>query len=415
MRLKNLRSNEIARSSSGCTTRISCEIEGEEFSSEFWYQIEADDLVPAETFDPFVLPALLRCMKTGEDLEIEGDASRRLAMAIRTGLQDILLRQIAGMHKVALHAHLVNRPPATSEGAIVGVSLGVDSLTVMERFLHSDVDEASRIRCLLFNDVGSHGQVETSAVHARRKMEAAEYADEIGVQIVSLRSNMNDLIPWSFEETHTIRNFSAALVLQGSFDKFYYASGYHFADMKLGPYQDIAYADGFLLPLLSTEALAAYVVGADMTRVEKTRLIAENEIARKRLDVCVTPHLAHGFKNCSNCQKCLRTMITLEMFGKLDAFSSVFDLEAYERRKRTYLVQHLYSETNSFHKDIIEHAISNDYRFNLSRAEHSVLKMRAALRRQYWRARLAIPAPIKAPLRRLWDRLRSFVAPRHEK
>ena len=38
--------------------------------------------------------------------------------------------------------------------------------------------------------------------------------------------------------------------------------------------------------------------------------------------------------NCSVCPKCVRTLLTLDILGKLDAFSGVFDIDRYRREAR---------------------------------------------------------------------------------
>ena len=61
--------------------------------------------------------------------------------------------------------------------------------------------------------------------------------------------------------------------------------------------------------------------------MQKTLLVAELPVARQSLTVCtgVTP----DGRNCSTCDKCLRTELTLEIAGHLDAFDERFDLGAF--------------------------------------------------------------------------------------
>lgn len=48
--------------------------------------------------------------------------------------------------------------------------------------------------------------------------------------------------------------------------------------------------------------------------------------------------------NCSRCWKCLRTELSLELMGKLDAFSEVFDLNTYQRFRWLHLCDVLGSQ-----------------------------------------------------------------------
>lgn len=51
------------------------------------------------------------------------------------------------------------------------------------------------------------------------------------------------------------------------------------------------------------------------SRVEKTALVARSPVALANINVCDKYHPGVGYGNCSRCQKCLRTMVTLDLFG----------------------------------------------------------------------------------------------------
>ena len=81
-------------------------------------------------------------------------------------------------------------------------------------------------------------------------------------------------------------------------------------------------------PLFSTKQMKIVHDGADYTRVQKTVFIAHNASALKSLRVC---YGKLSDQNCSLCNKCYRTMITLKLLGKLKEASlfeeGLFDLE----------------------------------------------------------------------------------------
>lgn len=66
--------------------------------------------------------------------------------------------------------------------------------------------------------------------------------------------------------------------------------------------------------------------GAKSERPEKTRAISDLPSARKFLNVCLFP-LANN--NCGKCEKCRRTLLTLDMAGRLENFREVFDIDEY--------------------------------------------------------------------------------------
>ncbi len=111
---------------------------------------------------------------------------------------------------------------------------------------------------------------------------------------------------------------AAALVLGAMFERFYIPSSY--AYHRLVP-------DGshpMLDHLLSTDTLQIIHDGAEASRTAKTMAIAGWPDTHSRLRVCFrsarfNPE-RHVFENCGACEKCLRTMIPLEVAGLLNQF-----------------------------------------------------------------------------------------------
>jgi hypothetical protein len=71
--------------------------------------------------------------------------------------------------------------------------------------------------------------------------------------------------------------------------------------------------------LLSTEGTQVMHHGSGFTRIEKTEAIAHWEEIWDKLRVCIPDD---GTVNCSKCEKCLRTMMTLDMLGVLERYST---------------------------------------------------------------------------------------------
>jgi hypothetical protein len=58
--------------------------------------------------------------------------------------------------------------------------------------------------------------------------------------------------------------------------------------------------------------------GAAFSRFEKTRLVADWDFALERIRVCNQFKYSAESLNCSQCEKCIRTMLALVALGKLD-------------------------------------------------------------------------------------------------
>ena len=91
-----------------------------------------------------------------------------------------------------------------------------------------------------------------------------------------------------------------------------------------------------LLPWLSTESLDLVDDGNLFDRSAKTALVADYPPARKYLNVCYGHDTLDT--NCSVCPKCARTLLTLDILGRLDDFAGVFDIPRYRREVRRRLI-----------------------------------------------------------------------------
>ena len=87
-------------------------------------------------------------------------------------------------------------------------------------------------------------------------------------------------------------------------------------------------------PLYSSSSLKIIHDGSTYTRVEKTKVISESDAALRSINVCDHMIPNEGYVNCSRCQKCLRTMITLDLMGKANnASCPSFDWSDYHPQK----------------------------------------------------------------------------------
>ena len=91
-----------------------------------------------------------------------------------------------------------------------------------------------------------------------------------------------------------------------------------------------------LRPWLSTESLDLVDDGNLYDRSQKTVLVANYPPAAKYLNVCYGHDTLDT--NCSVCSKCARTLLTLDILGKLDEFAGVFDIPRYRREVRRRLI-----------------------------------------------------------------------------
>jgi hypothetical protein len=146
-------------------------------------------------------------------------------------------------------------------------------------------------------------------------------------------------------------------------------------------------ADPILLPALSTENVALAPTGAEFSRVEKTRRIAGQELVQRHLDVCI---MEAGL-NCSRCEKCLRTLLTLEILGHLNDYGERFDLDTYRRFRDTFLARILADRKFPMYLELQRLIVESGFRVPLkSRALKNLLRL--------WRL---VPHPLRKRIRGL--------------
>ena len=110
--------------------------------------------------------------------------------------------------------------------------------------------------------------------------------------------------------------------------------------------------------MLSNENLNIYSSCNTLTRVEKTRLVANFEPAYKYLNVCVRDD-----NNCGKCFKCLNTLFTLELLGLIDKFSHIFNIENYYKERSKYIAKVIaYQNSDAMLGEIYEQMINDKFK-----------------------------------------------------
>jgi hypothetical protein len=337
--------------------RLECRISADGFPSRLSFLLNID---PQESTvrEPnwAAISLLYPAMLTGHDLVIEADLCPKLLFFMRGDLQGLLATYNPDLRVVKVDAGQSARPPElpASRGVATGFSAGVDSFTALREYSGPDAPECLRVTHLSVHNLGAWGpaaQAHGEYRHACNR--ASEAAARLGLSTLFVSSNVDEIFEacrlrypenrrppgWHlFQNSHTLRNLAAASACVSRLHTYLYASSFPYdrigvQEVARYPVRDPAMLDPLLLPILVPGNMAAFSAGARLSRVEKTKLIADHALAQELLDVCVKRG-AHqrGEKrwiNCSKCPKCIRTMATLESVGKLDLFRQAFDVDMY--------------------------------------------------------------------------------------
>jgi hypothetical protein len=187
---------------------------------------------------------------------------------------------------------------------------GADSLFTLLRHL----EEITDIILVIGMDItlSDAKQIEVTERAAR------EVASHFGKNLVVIHTNLRASIEranldWA---THAHGSVMATIghLLAHDFQKIYFASSHTY--QGLFPWGSHPVVDHHW----SSDRLVFEHDGCDATRVQKIKLISENQTALSALRVCWMS--SGGVYNCGVCSKCVRTMISLVAVGALDRATS---------------------------------------------------------------------------------------------
>jgi transcription elongation factor Elf1 len=136
------------------------------------------------------------------------------------------------------------------------------------------------------------------------------------------------------------------------FKLYYYSSSYPANQFTLN-WRSAASFEIYSLNMLSTNDALLLACGENYSRIEKTDIVSQWPFSYKYLNVCIIHQSDIVDRNCSRCGKCQRTLVTLDILGKIDQYNDVFDLDDYYKNRKKYFASVILGEhRNLFQKDV---------------------------------------------------------------
>lgn len=342
--------NKLRSESLTGAVRLYCDYECDNSSDRLWFEVSNDyaKYLSIECGDAFFVALVLLAHHRGKDISFDTPVSKRLYY----GVIEVLLPGLRIVNpelpviKVVAEIRDFNFNPT---GAGTALSLGVDSFHAVASSFKGPFPVT---HLTLFNGgaFGDDGGDASRALFLRTAESASLAAAEMKLPLITVDSNMSEILNISFARTHSIRNLSFALLFPQLFRQFYYASGYPAVKFKLDASSvDATYYDLLVSKALCTETFEVMVAGLHDERIKKISTIASFPPSTRHLNVCILAesnetliHSGKQVKNCSRCFKCVKTMAAMDALGVLDAYSHVFDLEVYRSQRMKYLGRILY-------------------------------------------------------------------------
>ncbi|WP_202634827.1 hypothetical protein [Rugosibacter aromaticivorans] len=284
----------------------------------------------SDTGNPWLLAMLPMAASLGEDIELSLPVDALLLENVK-GVLAIWREWYPELHDVHIQCPVLSyqapcqAPCATRTAAFF--SGGIDSyFTIARRIPGNDfgIPTVGRVDDLLTVwgfDVGVYDEAQFRPLSNM----LATSAQHLGLRQIIFRTNLRaaeKLIPFKDmwrRLSHGVGLAFIGLTLERTYKEVVIGSSYTYGNLfpwGSHPLQDV---------LFSTSSLQFVHDGASFTRVEKTDVVAKLPIAQSALHVC----FAKGDSNCSRCDKCYRTMMTLDLLGHRKHTRALFDWSAY--------------------------------------------------------------------------------------
>lgn len=321
-------------------TTISAKILIESELKDLWYRVPSkfSEYLMVENLDAFLVAMLPYGMEKGLNIKLNGVISSKLFYSLTHYAIPAISLAYPPFKKITIKAPTLSSINFnTGKVAVTGLSCGVDSFSTY--FDHINDEKEFKVDYFNFFNVGSHGNwgEETRKLYLKRLERSQKFANEIGKSIITIDSNIHEILNMDFHPTNTLRNIACVLLFQKLIRNYYLASKNRIDFVKIPSYEAQDY-DPIILHLFNTESTNFFSGVSQYNRIERTALIAKHPETFGHLDVCIKSRNVEGEKiNCSKCNKCLRTALTLDLLGKLDLYSSVFDLRTYRLHKDDYI------------------------------------------------------------------------------
>ena len=310
-----------------------------------WFGVDSaqEEWLALGRADPFVMAMLPGAMRGGHDIACEDPMSERLHHQLANGLIPVLASAGDLYRPVRIDAPLTAERLSDHGAVGTGFSAGADCLYTIMR--HGADSEFRLTHIAVFDN----GHIWEDDVFRDLCGCARRFAEEQGLGLAIVGSNMHGLLGERFLDVYSFRNCACALALGRLFSVYLVSSGHDAAHFSLD-LRNAASFDLLTARYASTESMAFYHAGEEATRVEKLAALSDWAPSWRWLHPCYKQGVDRI--NCGHCKKDVRDMATLYALGYLERYREVYDVDDFTRhlpqRLGVLLAHsdgHLYAET----------------------------------------------------------------------
>ena len=360
------------------TVRLICDIEDDGNLRSLYIEVDKtyEKYLCYELSDAFLIAMLPCAMRTGQDIQCESPVTDQLLHNIKTFLIPSLSKHDDALYHAKIIAQTDDAP---IEGHAVGAgfSCGIDSFHTLKSYLNSDC-KSLNITHLYNTSVGAFGCYHNPQEAREKIRERVKIvAEQLGLPLIVTDSNYRVFSSkrWRHVYIHIYATMFSVFALRKLWKVYHYASSaYDLSQFSVvnNSRSDTAHYDLLSACCFSVPGLKINMTGLNESREEKLSIIADFALARKYLHVCIR----HGHENCNICPKCKRTILQIDMLGKIHEFSDAFDVDYYLLNKIKYFKLLALNSKNDLFKYLYMHFKEKEPKL-LEKAQKIVDKQRA--------------------------------------
>ena len=296
------------------STRVELATHLEHFPDRLWFKLPEEYLdYLTDRSDAFLTALIIPMMYLGEDVEVRGRVSPRLASNIES-IQHTQKQFHPNLYKIVDidYRHLERMPIHVAPGGVAtAFSGGIDSsYTLWKNLPENQTDVGMQVTHGIF----VHGfdiLLNNKPLYLSFYQEFKKIFEHYNIQLLQLRTNCYQFtefrIPWP--QAFNFPLISAAMIFGRLLRKFYLPAGDEIvAEIVMKP-------DVFNDPRVATETFETVLFAPDLQRIDKLKQMADWPVIQTHLRVCSKLVKDTTHANCQQCTKCLNTLIYLELLG----------------------------------------------------------------------------------------------------
>ena len=320
----------------GNKARLAADIRTDNFDKKMFFEVDEcyKDYLCTEVGDAFLVGLLNYAFATGQDIESEAPISERLLYQIKTYFLPVMPEARPKTYKpISIEADAYKGKIETRGCVGTSASGGVDSFYSICKHVNNTYTKYNLTHLLIANQFNIYNDEKEVREQFKRLVEdTKKIPANYNLELVTIYTNHHEFLFDGFVQEYSLRICSYVLALQKLFGVYYVSSGVPIKLFEFANHDSDGF-DVFNLSVISNDQVTFYSSGGEVARTEKIKYIADDKFVQKSLKVCND----NEQENCGKCEKCMRTMLSLDIVGKLEAFDQSFPIEKFRQNKNSYL------------------------------------------------------------------------------